>query len=413
MGAAPFLAPTPTRTWRVWLTPTRKGPPLSAKRAGCYHVRIDDGKLISTAAAAVPGPTGDAAAKRKPTLRDVAALIGVSPKTVSRVINDEDHVTREMSDRVRWAIQSLGFRPNPVARSLRLREAPPSIGLVIEDLTNPFYSTIAHAVEGVARAHGHMVIVSSSEENPVDERQIVNSLLCRNVNGLILVPTGDDHDYLLSELNHGTKVVFLDRPPGNLKIDVVLLDDFGGTRAAIEHLVDRGHRRIGIVGDATSIYTARKRLEGYRRALKDRGLPVLPELERLGSHGVDSATRSTLELLSLPDPVSAVFATNNRNCIGVVRAVHSQRSSVAIVGFDDFEFAEVLVPPVSVVSFDVAAMGRKAAELLFSRLAGADGPPRCVKIPTRFVPRGIDHEGAAQAPLDAPRRSRVLRSRDT
>ena len=324
----------------------------------------------------------------KPTLRDVALRAGVSAKTVSRVVNGEKYVAAETIERVKEAIDALGFRPNAAAQSLRLGSNLPSIGLVIEDLANPFYSAVARAVEEVARARGHMVIVGSSEEDPEDERQLVNNLLRRLVNGLILVPAGDDHRYLEQEIESGTPIVFLDRPPGHLKADVVLLDDVGGAKGAVEHLLDQGHKRIGLVGDAPSLYTARKRAEGYRRALTNRGIRHDAALERMGSHSVESAEQSATELLSLPKPVSAIFATNNRNCIGVLRAVQKAGVDAAIVGFDDFELADLLSTPVTVVSYNAAEMGTRAAELLFDRLEGSTRPPRRIRMATRVVPRG-------------------------
>src|SRR5262249_48315391 len=153
----------------------------------------------------------------------------------------------------------------------------------------------------------------------------------------ILVPAGDDHNYLAPELVAGTPVVFLDRSPGKFKADVVLLDDIGGAKRAVAHLLARGHRRIGIVGDAATLYTAPRRLQGYRRALADWHITPDPALERLGSHNVHTAELAAAELLALPEPVTAIFATNNRNCIGVLRAVRKTDAETAIVGFDDFE----------------------------------------------------------------------------
>jgi LacI family transcriptional regulator len=324
---------------------------------------------------------------RKPTLTDVAATAGVSPKTVSRVIHEERYVAPDTANRVREAIELLGFRPNMIAQSLRLGSAPPSIGLVIEDLANPFYSVIARAVEIVARRHGYMMIVGSSEEDPERERQLVGALLRRQVSGAIVVPSGGgDHSYLEPELKAGTPIVFLDRPPRRLEAaDTVLLDDVGGARAGVTYLLEQGHRRIGLVGDAESMYTARKRASGYRRALSTWGAVRDPQLERLGTHTVEAAETSAADLLALPEPPTAIFATNNRNCIGVLRAVSRSRANVEVVGFDEFDLADLISMPLTIVSYDAAELGTTAAELLFGRLANGGSPPRRIRISTRLV----------------------------
>lgn len=326
----------------------------------------------------------------KPTLHDVALRAGVSPKTVSRVVNNERYVAPETQRRVREAVLALGFQPNLMAQNLRLGNAPPSIGLIIGDLSNPFYSSVARGVEEVARERDRSLIVASSEEHSLDEQHLVNALIAQRIDGIILVPAGGEQGYLAPALEHGAHVVCLDRPPQNLKTDAVLLDDVGGARRATEFLISRGHRRIGIVGDSPALYTARRRADGYRRALSNAGLPLDPELERLNSHTVADAERAAVELMSLKSPVTAVFATNNRNCIGVLRAASDRRhqNPPDIVGFDDFELARLLEIPVSVVAYDARKMGQRAAHILFDRLDGANGPPRRIRIATQLVHYG-------------------------
>jgi LacI family transcriptional regulator len=163
-------------------------------------------------------------------MRDVASSAGVSLKTVSRVVNRESGVQAGTAARVEAAIAELGFARNDIARSLRHGRAG-AIGLVIEDVANPFYSAIARTVEDVAHARGHMLIIGSCEEDPERERQLVLRLLRRSVDALVIVPAGADHRYLLPELQAGTPVVFVDRPPGGIEADTVMLDNRGGARA--------------------------------------------------------------------------------------------------------------------------------------------------------------------------------------
>ena len=321
-------------------------------------------------------------------MTDVAGAAGVSLKTVSRVVNNEPGVRPETAALVQDAILRLGFRRNDMARALRRGQRSRTLGLIIEDVSNPFYSAIIRGVEEVATRRGWLVIAGSSDEDPARERELARLLCERRVDGLLLVPAGDDHQYLEPELRLGTRAVFIDRPPGRIDADVVLLDNVGGARRGVEHLLAHGHRRIAMVGDEATIFTAVERLRGYREALAEAGVGVDESLVRLGVHDIETAERATRELLTLPNPPTALFAGNNRITIGALRTLGRNGRRVALVGFDDLELAEVLAVPATVVAYDAAELGRRAAELLVERLAGDDGPPRRIVLPTTLVPRG-------------------------
>ena len=326
----------------------------------------------------------------RPTMRDVAVQAGVSLKTVSRVINDEAGVAPGTADRVGAAIAALGFQRNDLARSLRHGRSSATIGLVIEDMANPFYSAIAQAVEAAASARGCLLITSSCEEDPDRERALVQALLRRRVDALLLVPASGDHAYVRREAGNGTPVVFVDRPPGGIDADTVLIDDAGGARSAVEHLLAHGHRRIAYVADRDRLYTAHERERGYREAMAAAGVDVDPELVRLGSHDAAQAERVVRELLALPplQRPTAIFSANNRHTVGALRALRGLEQEVALVGFDDFELADLLAVPTTVVRHDSHELGRRAAALAFERLDGRDGPARRVVVPTQLVPRG-------------------------
>lgn len=324
----------------------------------------------------------------RPTMRDVAAAAEVSLKTVSRVLNGERGVRPATRQRVQRAVDDLAFRRNDLARALRQGRMTATIGLVIGDLANPFYAVLARAVEEAVAGDGYLLVAASSEEQEDNERRLVHALLDRRAAGLLIVPSGADQSYLEPEQRRGSSFVFLDRAPRGLEADAVVLDNLGGARRAVSHLVDKGHRRIGMIGDATTVATSAERLAGYRAQLTACGIAPDPALVLLGSHDAAQAEVATRRLLRLPDPPTAIFTSNNRNTIGVLRALRDVPRPVAVVGFDDFELADMLAPPVTVVSHDPGEMGRRGARLLLERIAGATDPPRHVVLPTRLVVRG-------------------------
>jgi len=324
----------------------------------------------------------------RPTVRDVAIRAGVSTKTVSRVLNAEPGVSAATSARINAVIKELGFRRNDMARLLRMGQATRTVGLVIEDVGNPFFSGIARAVERAARQRGCLVIAGSSDEDPATERELIRSLLERRVDGLLIAPTGDDHRFLVPELELGMPVVFLDRPPGRLDADVVLLDNVRGAYEATAHLIAHGHRRIAMVGDDPQIFTVPERLHGYTKALAEHGIAADPELVCLGNHDTRAAEAVTARLLTGACPPTAVFAGNNRIATGALRAIHRHGGRTALVGFDDLELAEIFATPLTVVSHDPGRMGEEAARLLWRRLDGGGGPPVRVVLPTELIARG-------------------------
>lgn len=323
----------------------------------------------------------------RPTMKDVATRAGVGLKTVSRVVNGEPGVSADTERRVQEAITALGFRRNDSARVLR-KGRTASIGLVLEDLADPFYAPLSRAVEETARAHGALLINGSSAEDPERERELVLTLCARRVDGLVIVPAGQDHRYLAPELAAGVATVFVDRPPGSVAADMVLSESYAGARAGVAHLIAHGHRRIGLIADHPGIHTAAERLRGYRAAMADAGLPVHDSWVAVGGTDAERVRADTRRLLSGPEPVTALFTGNNRVTVTTVRVLAEHPRPVALVGFDDFELAELLSPPVTVVAQDPARLGRSAAGLLFRRLEGADDPPQRISLPTRLIPRG-------------------------
>lgn len=327
---------------------------------------------------------------RRPTMEDVAARAGVSLKTVSRVVNGEPRVARETAAQVLAAVRELGFRSNTAAAALAGGRRLPGVGLIIENVADPFYARLAAGVEQVAREQGCAVLISSSEEDAALEREIVLSLIARSVDGLIVVPAAGEHDYLAEEMAAGLPVVFADRPPQGVAADCVLTDNVTGACEGAASLLAAGCRRLAFIGNDASVYTSAARLEGFRLAHEDAGLAVDDSLVVLGPADTAAAEAATSRLLRLPDPPDGIFAQNNLLSIGAWRALaaHGPRGSgVRLIGFDDFPLADVLEPPVSVVAQDPVALGREAATLLFARRDEPGRPPRTTVLPARVILR--------------------------
>jgi LacI family transcriptional regulator len=327
---------------------------------------------------------------RRATMKDVAGLARVSVATVSRVVNGEG-VRSDLAARVTDAIAVLGYRRDLTASTLRRTDRhSASIGVVIEDVSNPFFSAVHRGLEEVARSHGTLTFVGSSDDDPDRERELVEAFGARGVDGLVVVPCTTDQSYLQRERRTGTALVFVDRPPRFIDADAVVSDNAGGARTGVEHLIAGGHRRIAFLGDRPTIFTAQERLRGYRAALAAAGIAADPGLERLGLTESGAAAAAATELLLGPDAPSAIFAGQNLITVGVVRALRElgRQHQVAVVGFDDVVLGDMLEPGISVVMQDPYALGREAAELLFSQRDGYRGEGRHLELPTRLVPRG-------------------------
>jgi LacI family transcriptional regulator len=322
-------------------------------------------------------------------MKDVARSAGVSLKTVSRVVNNEPGVAEATAERVQATLARMSFRRNDIASSLRHKLTTSSIGLVTEDLANPFYAMLARAVGEIARGHGFLVLSGSSDESEEREREILTAFLGRRVDGLIVVPTGGSQALLESERAAGVQLVFVDRPGIGVSADTVLIDNAAGVLTGVRHLVQYGHRRIGYLGDDPGIYTAAERMRGFRQAVVTFGLDSHPGLVRPGLHDSTAAEEQALSMLDDRNPPTALFAGNNLITAGVLRAMRRRGGApVALVGFDDFDLADLVDPPVTVIAQDAEAMGRRAAERMFARLAGDAGPPVTEVLPTRLIVRG-------------------------
>ena len=323
----------------------------------------------------------------RPTMKDVARAAGVSLMTVSRVVAGESGVAPATAARVESAIRALGYQRNDLARNLR-RKAQDSrtIGLVVDDLANPFFSALARSVEDEAYRRGFLVLVGSTNDDPRRERDVVSAFCSRQVDGLVLVPTGGNRGFFRAQMARGVKVVCVDRPAVGLEVDSVTVDNRAAAERAVRFLLDKGHRRIAYLGDRSEIWTQRERYTGYLDALASAGLEADPELVRHGLRAPHEAAAAIGDLVGISEPPTALFSGNDLVTLGAVDAGATSR--FALIGFDDFLLADKLDPPVSVVSQDPAALGRTAAQMLFGRIDGDTCSPRSVVLMTRFIERG-------------------------
>ncbi len=326
-------------------------------------------------------------------MADVAAEAHVSVKTVSRVVNHEPGVRPDTAERVRAVIERLGFRRHDGARLIRQGRTF-TIGLVVEDLANPFYSLVGAAVEREARIRQHQLITASAEGSPSRERAALEALIARRVDGIVVVPASEAASADPEIDASGTPIVYMDRPVRGTPRDTVLSDNQGGVRSAIEHLVAHGHRHIAFLGDDPGFWTARQRRESFVATHDALGLPGSARVV-MGPHSVVSVRDVLTRWSAGPEPISAVITGNNRITLAALFAIRDLHASLSLVGYDDFELAELIDPPVTVVHQDPAAMGQKAAQQLFSRLLGDESPPQTVVMPTRLIVRasGVRRDG--------------------
>lgn len=323
-------------------------------------------------------------------MRDVAALAGVSFKTVSRVVNAEAGVSADLRERVRSAAEQLNYRPNLQASNLRRAEPrTATVGALLQDVGNSFSAELLRALENRLRRRGIAVLAASLDEEPDREREMVGELVARRVDGLVLMPATTSQEYLVSERRAGLPTVFVDRAPRGVDADSVTVDNRAGGQLAIRHLIAHGHRRIAVLGDLVTIDTAAQRLAGVTDVLATVGGSVT-DLVRHDLRSAQAAQAAVTDLLTLPDPPTAIFAGRNDLSIGAVRALRAAGRShlVALVGFDDFPLADVLEPALTVVRQDVARVGDEVGRLLFARLDGDTSGPVHVVLEPSLVVRG-------------------------
>jgi len=323
-------------------------------------------------------------------MADVAKLAGVGTMTVSRLLSGTVTVSEETAKRIHRAIEQLNYQPNEVARSLRGLKTR-TIGVIVPYLYDPFFAYCLQGIATVAREHEYSVILTTSAEDPEREDREAIQMLRRHVEGMVIIPAMQETTYLQRPEYRGARIVTLDRPAPLARFDSVLVENKSGAALAVDHLIGHGHKRIVCIGLSNELYTMKMRHEGYLESLKKARLKPEPYLDCSAS---DSIAPALAEVLDRPDPPTAFFCTNNLTMRYTLLALNelgvSIPKGVAIVGFDDFELAEILNPTLTVVRQPSQELGSVGAALLFKRLEGADEIPETgerVVLPVELVVR--------------------------
>jgi LacI family transcriptional regulator len=338
------------------------------------------------------------------TIREVAKRAGVSPITVSRVINDYDYVSSGTRQRVEAVIEELGYVPNMLGPSLRSKQTM-TLALVMTDITNPFWTTVARGVEDVAQANGYSTILCNTDESEDKQEHYLQMLLRRRIDGILLVPAcSDDPKPVQIIQKQGIPVVLLDRQIPDVQVDIVRADSESGAYQLTQHLLSRGYRQIALLTGRQTVSTAVDRANGYLRALADAGLPDSAAKLYWGEFTQDSGFDMANQALSAAPQPTALFAANNFIALGALQALHEQGlhvpDDIALVTLDDsppnFPIAlqKDLDPFLTVVNQPAREMGQQAAQLLLDRLKDAiDAEYRHIVLPTKMIIRASRGQG--------------------
>jgi LacI family transcriptional regulator, galactose operon repressor len=325
-----------------------------------------------------------------PTMLDVAKAARVSVATVSAVVNQSGIVSPRLTARIEEAIRTIGYKRNAIARSLKMGTTR-TIGLMVADITNPFFTDVVAVIQQVLLKAGYAVMLCCNDEDVETQDNHIRLLLDRMVDGLIIAPAGNDTH--LKGILAGTNVpaVLIDRICDGLEADAVVLDNARAAREATSYLLQLGHRRIGYISGSLDTSTGRERLAGYRQALDAAGVAPT-SLIRHGNFREADAYRAATELLTLPDRPTALFSANNLMVIGVMKAIRDLALScpddVSVACFDDFPWSDVFHPQLTTIAQPVREIGEQAATLVLDRLAGAvDEAPRRIVLQGKLILR--------------------------
>jgi len=325
-----------------------------------------------------------------PTIRDVAAHAKVSVTTVSHVINGTRFVDPQTQERVRAAIETLNYRPNSVARSLR-RRSTHTIGLLVPDIANPFFGDIARTIEDAGFAEGYNVILCNSDRSDIKESVYVDVLLSKQIDGLILISSGSRPDPLQSIIDAKVPVVVADRELSDLPVDQVLVDNQQGGYLVGQYLASLGHRRVGCIAGPHNLRLSMERITGFRRALNEVGLSLPDEALVYGDFHYSGGEAGMLELLQRDLNLTAVFAANDSMAVGAINVLHRANlripRDVSVIGFDNTTQSKAMSPGLTTIAQPITELGRASVSLLLERIKQPDQPLSRLLLPTTLIER--------------------------
>jgi LacI family transcriptional regulator len=324
------------------------------------------------------------------TIREVAEIAKVSPTTVSHVVNNTRFVSDDVRTRVVAAMRELNYRPNALARSLRRGETH-TLGLILPDSANPFFAEVGHAIEGAAFALGYSVILCNTENDDNKERLYTEVLENKQVDGMIFVAAGENHEAISAIGKNGLPLVVVDRDMCSLELDTVTTDNHHGGMIATQHLLSLGHQIIGCITGPSNITPSAERVTGYNSALRQAGILVEESLLVRGDFHAPSGYSAAMQILQRHLRPTAIFVCNDMMAIGALRAAAQLGlrvpEDVAIVGFDDIELASYTTPPLTTVAQPKQEIGQLAVKLVFERMGSPSLPPRHNVLSTRLIIR--------------------------
>ncbi len=326
------------------------------------------------------------------TVKDVASLAGVSTATVSRVLNGYPNVSDETAARVTRAVAQLGYRPNRVARSLRVQTSQ-AIGVIIPDIQNNFFVSIVRGIEDVAIAHNHILLLCNTDDHPAREENYVDLLLGEGIAGLIICASDEKQSSVPVRrvIEQAVPVVALDRALSDLEVDTVLTDNVAASREATEYLIARGHQRIGVIAGPDYLTPGRERRQGYEQALAAHGIPLDPALIRVTDFRPSQAREEARALLDLPKPPTGLLVCSGLMTVEVLRELKVRHldpmRDLALVAFDDTVLSRCLCPDFPLIMQSTYELGHTAAELLFERMRDTEKPARTVRFETGLMER--------------------------
>ncbi len=329
---------------------------------------------------------------KSPTMKDVAKLAGVSISTVSHVINKTRYVEPETREKVYQAIKTLGYRPNILASSLRKRVTN-TIGLIISNITNLFYPEVVRGVEDYLAKYNYNLILCNSDENVEKEKNYIEVLFSRRVDGLIITPSksSETRENLDLFREKNIPIVLVDRKIEGLEEDVVLADNMEGTYEAISYLISLGHKKIGIITGPLDTTTGCERLEGYLKALEDKGLKKDDNLIYEGDFKEEGGYKGVEALLNISNPPTAIFTSNNLMALGALKKVTELGLKIpqdlSLISFDDMDWFPYFSPPLTAVYQPAYELGETAVKLLFERLKRGRKKRKEVRLPTKLIIR--------------------------